>query len=443
MNYSVKNVKDILAGCITELSMNAQLFLKNPAKDFSRNRKLSFVQMLESILCMGGGSLSNELLDFFHCSPNLPSKSAFGQQREKILPEAFENLFHLFSNAVDSNSTYKGFRLLAVDGSDIKIATNPNDAASFFPGANEQAPYNLLHLNATYDLISHTYSDAIIQRAREANEHEAFVRMVGRYSYPCPAIFIADRGFESYNNMAHIQEKGCYFLIRIKDISSKGIAGGLDLPQKAEFDLPIHLFLTRRQTKEIKELCKDKNACKFIPSNSQFDFLPPRSDWFAPLEFYELFFRVVRFKITDDTFEVVVTNLDADSFPPDELKKLYAMRWGIETSFRDLKYTVGLLHFHAKKVEYIFQEIFAKLTMYNFTELITSLVIVQQKDKKYCYKANFSAAVHICRSYILKNISPPNVEALISMHITPIRPNRKWPRKMTSKAVVSFMYRIA
>ena len=56
----------------------------------------------------------------------------------------------------------QGFRLLAVDGSDIKIATNPNDAGSFFPGANGQAPYNLLHLNATYDLISHTYSDAII-----------------------------------------------------------------------------------------------------------------------------------------------------------------------------------------------------------------------------------------------------------------------------------------
>ena len=51
MNYSVKNVKDILADCITELSLNAKLFLKNPAKDFSRNRKLSFTQMLESILC--------------------------------------------------------------------------------------------------------------------------------------------------------------------------------------------------------------------------------------------------------------------------------------------------------------------------------------------------------------------------------------------------------
>ena len=59
---------------------------------------------------------------------------------------------------------------------------------------------------------------------------------------------------------------------------------------------------------------------------------------------------IVRFRITDEALETVVTNLDANQFPPPELKKLYHMRWGIETSFRELKYTVGLLHFHAKRV---------------------------------------------------------------------------------------------
>ena len=57
-----------------------------------------------------------------------------------------------------------------------------------------------------------------------------------------------------------------------------------------------------------------------------------------------------------------------------------AMRWGIETSFRELKYTVGLQHFHAKKVEFVHQEIFARLTMYNFYELITQSVVIQQKE---------------------------------------------------------------
>jgi IS4 transposase len=54
---------------------------------------------------------------------------------------------------------------------------------------------------------------------------------------------------------------------------------------------------------------------------------------------YYLSFRVVRFKHTQDTYEVLLTNLPEDEFSVSELKELYAMRWGIETSFRDLKYS--------------------------------------------------------------------------------------------------------
>ena len=100
--------------------------------------------------------------------------------------------------------------------------------------------------------------------------------------------------------------------------------------------------------------------------------------------FYPLSFRIARFPITENTFETVVTNLDADDFPPSELKKLYAMRWGIETSFRELKYTVGLQHFHAKKVE-----------------------------------------------------------ALLAKHISPIRPGRSRPRKLKTKQPFGFLYRVA
>ena len=159
--------------------------------------------------------------------------------------------------------------------------------------------------------------------------------------------------------------------------------------------------------------------------------------------FYPLSFRIARFPITENTFETVVTNLDADDFPPGELKKLYAVRWGIETSFRELKYTVGLQHFHAKKVEFVHQEIFARLTMYNFYELITQSVVIQQKDRKYAYKVNFSAAVHICRQFFLRDLPPPRVEALLAKHISPIRPGRSRPRKLKTKQPFGFLYRVA
>ena len=184
---------------------------------------------------------------------------------------------------------------------------------------------------------------------------------------------------------------------------------------------------------------QDKSHFKYISSQHlDYTALPVDDDGFFPLHF-----RVVRFRLSDDHFEAIITNLDPDSFPVDELKKLYAMRWGIETSFRKLKYTLGLLSFHAKKVEYIRQEIFARLIMYNFCELITSHITIRQSSRKLDYQVNFSAAVHVCRQFFRGNVSPPILEALISRYISPIRPDRSFPRTPPARGVVSFAYRIA
>ena len=58
-----------------------------------------------------------------------------------------------------------------------------------------------------------------------------------------PSVFIADRGYESYNNMAHIQQIGQFFLFRCKDINSNGILRGFDLPDNNQFDFPVSLTL--------------------------------------------------------------------------------------------------------------------------------------------------------------------------------------------------------
>ena len=76
---------------------------------------------------------------------------------------------------------------------------------------------------------------------------------------------------------------------------------------------------------------------------------------------YDLSFRIVRFSIADGSFECIVTNLPSEEFPPQRIKLLYYARWGIEGSFRKLKYTIGLSNFHAYKPDYIKQEIWTKL----------------------------------------------------------------------------------
>ena len=158
--------------------------------------------------------------------------------------------------------------------------------------------------------MAHTYKDAVVFKKRIENENKALVKMLDRSSLSGNIIIIADRGYEAYNNMAHIQEKGWKDLIRIKD-------------------------------------------------------------------------------------------------------------------------------------EYILQEIFARLTMYNFSELITSHVILEKRNRKHTYKVNFSVATHICREFLLGKCIPSNIEAIIARYITPIRPGRSRPRDIRIKQAISFMYRVA
>ena len=230
-----------------------------------------------------------------------------------------------------------------------------------------------------------------------------------------------------FKEVPAIARKGWKYLIRLRE--SRGILSGISLPD-GDFDITVQLYLTRKQTNSVKKLQKQyPGTYRFLPTKVNFDYLPIGTE-----EFYPISFRIVRFKISEESTETLITNLTAKDFSAEELKQLYRMRWGIETSFRQLKYTVGLSLFQSKKVESITQEIFARLTMYNFCELITSHVVIQKKRGKHVYQTNFTAAVHICRQFLRGDVAPPKVEALISSYVVPIRPGRYTPRRASSTA---------
>lgn len=162
MNVTPKIVKRTLKKTIKEISSNPQIFAKNPDKDFSRKRKLPAEMMMYSILSMSNKDLKCELLDFYNFDKDTPTVSAFVQQRDKISTTAFEILFHQFISAFPQRKLYKGYRLLAVDGSDLHTPTNSEESACYYPGTNGQKPYNLLQLNAVYDLMNNFYVDAYV-----------------------------------------------------------------------------------------------------------------------------------------------------------------------------------------------------------------------------------------------------------------------------------------
>ena len=436
MKHRARKAQEGLCALIRELAGNPAQFVRDPARDFTRSRKLGIEALLKFLLCMEGKSLSCELLNHFDCSPSVISTPGFVQQRAKLLPKALEYIFRSFSQAFHGERLYHGFRLLAMDGSDVQIPTDPTDKESYFSGSRGHKPYNIAKIAALYDLQNHSYVDAIIKGKAVANENKLRVEMLKRSELKEPVILVADRNFECWDTLAQLQSKGWFYVIRVKE--QKGFISGLHVPDTEEFDLPVTLSLTRSQSKTVKALCQDRNRYRYIPTCVRCVPLDQCAE-----AFFTLPFRLVRIKLPSGSTEVLVTNLDADRFPSEELKKLYGMRWGIETSFRELKFTVGLLHFHSRKAAFIQQEIYARLILYNFTEFITARVVRKKSGNKHDSRVKFPEAVTICRELLRNRINPDRAEAIIARYVSPVRLGRSTPRKLNEKKPVSFIYRLA
>jgi len=437
MSEYFDSVKLKLDSLINEMAENVTEYVGNPGKDFTRKRKLPFADMVKLIITMGGNSICKELLDASGYDENTATSSAFVQRREKILPKAFEKLFRDFTGEYSGRKTYKGYRLYANDGSDLHIPTNPDDPETHTSSNLNGSGHNLLHLNSLYDLLNRLYVDALVQTDKHKNEHSALLEMMKRTDCGNDSVIvICDKNYESYNAIGNFEQKGWKFLIRVKDIDSNGILSRSKLPESEEFDVQLKFSLTKSANKKIKA---NPDVYRSIPHSTLFDFLDKNN------KFYDMSFRAVRIKLENGTFETVITNLPQDEFPPSELKNLYALRWGIETSFRELKYAVGLLNFHSEKRANIEQEIFAKIIMHNFSEILITAVVVEKSDTKHTYQVNFIVAINICKTFLrnFSAVTSDTVFLLIRKNTLPIRPNRKYKRKPRFKKAVSFIYRVA
>ena len=425
-------VKKQLNMLIRNMEKNVSAFVVDPKRDFIRKSELSFSKTMRFILGMGSQTLGSELMEFYGLDKQSVSVSAIVQRRAKILPSAFQYLFCEFNNAFSQTSFFHGYRLYAVDGSDIHIPTIPDDHSTHYNSNADSKGYNLMHLNALYDLMNRRYIDAVLQDSRCENENKALISMLENIHHD--SIVIADRNYDSYNNIAHLEAKGIKYVIRIK--STTGIIKKFNLPNDKESDFSADILLTRRQTNEVKS---NPEIYRYLAPSSTFDFLPKGSK-----DTYSLKFRIIRIKISDNNYETIVTNLWENEFSAEDIKMIYKMRWGIETSFRELKYHVGLIAFHSKKKDCVIQEIFASLIMYNFSMLITeNLSADDDKQNTYRYKTNYAAAIYACVKFYRSDHANPSVlEELIIRSKCPVRTDRVAKRKPRYHSAVSFIYRL-
>lgn len=428
MNIAAK-IKATLTSVIA--SVAAQNSTSNA---FVRNTKLSLVTIISFMLGAEGGSLKKEL----HKAGIDATPAAISQRRGQIRPKVFYNVFADFNAACVDAETYRGYHLLAVDGTSVNIPRNPN-SPSFVCHSSAPCGYNQLHVNPLYGLCNKTYFDAVIQPEPHKDEIGALVEMLERNSFPVPTIIVADRGYEAYNVIAHLIEKeNLEFIIRVKQNHSamREIAR---LPMFA-LDCDISFTITTTQTNEDK---KNRHIYLQVPKKSKEGAKTRRGRWDFPSP-YKMNLRIVRFQLENGTFETIATSLPR-TFTPADIRELYHLRWGIETSFRDLKYTLGLVNLHGKSDEFVQQEIWAALTMFNFASRISREVIVRQpKGSAYVYRLNFKMAVYLCREFFkTKGADGEKLLADIAKNVESVKPGRADQRNLRAKGFVGFTYRVA
>ncbi|MCF0114478.1 MAG: IS4 family transposase [Erysipelotrichaceae bacterium] len=429
---AIQNIKHNLDRSIDLVVQNIGCYSTNPGFSFTRRRKLPPEKLINLLLCYEASSSGTELTHYFSCK-DVPSASALYQQRIKLDYEAMERVFSLFLSTCECNKTYKGFRLLAADGSDVGTPYDNSDTETAVTNDGNYRIHNSVHLNAVYDILNDKYIDVIITPSKKSGEVNALIKSVEEHRCPPNSIIIADRGYESYELMAACITNNQKFIIRCKDIESSGVVKPMEYSD-TDFDEEMNIILTRKQTNAVKD---NPKLYRRIMTNQSFKYLPITEDY------YPMNLRVVRFKITEDTYEVLVTNLPEEQFSSEEMKELYHLRWSEEVSFRNLKYPLGMIYLHSKNLNLIKQEIFAKVILYNFISEVRNVLDIVKKSKKYIYKVSFTKCVTTIRMYLSRNAKLRDVIKEIKRSLVPIRPERKYIRNITAKSAKTLAYRIA
>ena len=427
----IKNIQLNFESALRDVAITLK---ENFVSEFQRHTKLPLYDMLRLLIGAEGGALAR----IAHQAGIEVTPAAISQRRAQIPSVVFHDIFERFNVLSEDSETYCGYRVLAVDVTSVNMPRNPASPC-FVCNAGAPEGYCQIHLTPLYDVLNRTYYDAVLQPEPQKDEIGALVEMLRNNDFLSPTLIIADRGYESYNLLAHlIEQENVDFMIRVKQNHSamREIA---KLPF-CELDCSIGFTITTTQTNEDK---KNRYIFVQVPKKSKESSKTRRARWDFPTP-YPMRLRIVRFQLPTGEFETIATSLPQE-FTIEDIKYLYHLRWGIETSFRDLKYTIGLVNLHGKRDDFVEQEIFAAMTAFNYASRIVREVVIRQPTKGvYAYKVNFKSAVMFVRELIRNpRMNVETVAANIAKNLIPIREGRQDERKLKLKGFVGFTYRVS
>ena len=153
-------------------------------------------------------------------------------------------------------------------------------------------------------------------------------------------LIIYDRGYPSFNLIYEHYKRGVDFLIRTR----------------ADFNNATRKFYESGQSTDIVKMYPGKNtklSDKPYSKNSCIEV------------------RLVRVELPSQEVEILMTSLlDAEKHPDSIFKKLYFMRWSIETFYDELKNKIQAEHFSGYSQHSILQDFYASLFVSNVQSLI-------------------------------------------------------------------------
>lgn len=423
--------KKALLQSVDTIIDHKELYFKCPQKAFSRIQKISLWDTILFPMVADHNPTAVELLEYFP-KKVLPSQAAMTYRRNQLKSSAYKAVFDNFTSKLPRKKTFHDMQVIACDGTRLNTPYNPKDQDSFVDDIEGRRGFNQYHLTTCFDVMNEVFTDAVIQGYYSMNEKLALNEMMDRCKGTSNLLFVADRGFASYNVVAHAINDGHKFLIRLtQPMAQKIFCDTVNLDEVEICDIEDTFYVGRVRNKTSNTL----RNYHFVHSKNKYDYIQEKNKTIDQFQA-----RLVKFELPSGNTEYLLTNLSQKNISLEELKELYRMRWGIETSYRYLKYASGLVHMHSIKQDFIFQEIFAKLTLYNFCTAVKHCTRVKCSDQaKHSYKIEKTYLIKTCIRYLKDMLS--GIIKLIEKRKVPVRAGRSFERNIRRQHADTTQYR--
>ena len=393
--------------------------------DFSRERKLPLNRIAGIIVNLPKRSLSIEIQEFFDSlGKGLESstKGAFSLQRTKLQALFFQVwnqwLVKCFYEHYGTRvKRWRGFRLLAVDGSTAYLVNKKDVIEHFGTQDNQHVSIPMARVMQIQDILNDITVWGDIRPIHET-EQSIIAQQISRLHEDSLTLF--DRGFPSYALMYLLssQERPRHFVMRCR----------------TGFNKELMQFLRSRKNSKVVELKPSAEAIATLLSYGHI----VTSNTIIKV-------RMAKVKLSNGEVELLLTNLyDEKLFTVDDLKNLYGFRWGIETTYNKQKNQQQMEQFSGHRVICIQQDYAAGLFVAN----LQSLIEKQCEDylqkintrRKHRYRINRNTSWSSLKQSIIKLFLQNDSEEILlqiqkafERNVEPIRPGRKYPRIRKAK----------